>query len=247
MHEQIQYSKDGAVATIRLNRPEKKNALTMAMYGAMVEALADASGDAAVHAVAIVGGETFTAGNDIGDFLAAGALDEELPVVRFLYALATFDKPIVAGVRGAAIGLGTTLLMHCDAVVAGRSARFTMPFTKLGLVPEAGSSLLFPLIAGRTRASWYLLSGEPFGADDARAMGLATHVTADEDVERTTADVCAALADLPVNAVATTKQLIRGRASDAVRSAIRAELQAFEAALRSDEARMAFMKFMQRG
>lgn len=247
MSDALQYAKDGAVATIRFDRPEKKNALTVAMYGAMVEALADASADERIRAVAIVGGETFTAGNDIGDFLAAGGVGEDLPVVRFLRAVSTFEKPLIAGVRGAAIGIGTTLLMHCDGVVAGRSARFALPFTKLGLVPEAASSVLFALIAGRTRASWYLLSGEAFGADDAREMGLVTKVADDADVEGAVALMCGALAELPVNAVTNTKRLLRARTAEVVSAAMRDEFQAFEAALRSDEARMAFMKFLQRG
>ena len=247
MPDAIVYAKDGAVATIRLDRPEKKNALTVAMYAAMVDALADASSDDRVRALAIAGGETFTAGNDIGDFVAAGGVGEDLPVVKFLTALAAFPKPIVAGVRGAAVGVGTTLLMHCDAVVAGRSARFSLPFTKLGLVPEAASSVLFALIAGRTRASWYLLSGEPFGADAACDMGLVTRVTDDADVDSAVALMCGTLAELPPNAVANTKRLLRARTADVVSAAMRDEFQAFEAALRSDEARAAFMAFLKRG
>ena len=248
MSEQVLYSKDGAVATLRFNRPEKKNALTIAMYAGMVDALVDARDDDAVRAAAILGGDVFTAGNDIGDFIAAGAaVDEELPVVKFLRTIAAFPKPLIAGVKGAAIGVGTTLLMHCDAVVAGRSARFMTPFTKLGLVPEAASSVLFPLIAGRARASWYLLSGEQFGADEAREMGLITRVTDDADVDSTVASMCAAMAELPPNSVANTKLLIKMSTADAVASAMQDELRAFEVALHSDEARAAFMKFMQRG
>jgi enoyl-CoA hydratase/carnithine racemase len=247
MSDDLLYTKDGAIATIRFNRPEKKNALTVAMYAAMVEALDDARNDDVVRAVAILGGDVFTAGNDIGDFIAAGGISEDLPVVRFLQEISTFSKPLIAGVKGVAIGLGTTLLMHCDAVVAGTSARFMLPFTKLGLVPEAGSSVLFPLIAGRMRASWYLLSGEQFGAEEGCDMGLVTRVVDDAEVDGAVAIMCGQLAELPVNAVAMTKRLIKARTADVVAGAIQDELRAFEAALRSDEARMAFMKFMQRG
>lgn len=246
MSEQIIYSKDGAVASIRFNRPEKKNAITSAMYRAMVDALADAGSDPNVRIVGIFGGDVFTAGNDIADFLTAGALSEELPVVQLLRALVAFPKPILAGVKGIAIGIGTTLLMHCDAVVAGRSARFALPFVKLGLVPEAASSVLFPLIAGRMRASWLMLSGEQFGADEAKELGLLTRVTDDADVDGAVAMMCGILAELPPNALVTTKRLLKARFSEMVDRAMAEELVAFVAALHSDEARAAFMKFMKR-
>src|ERR1700678_3859197 len=159
MNEHILYSKDGAVASLRFNRPGKKNAITVAMYQALVDGLDDALRDDAIRAVGIYGGDVFTAGNDLGDFLAAGAQNphEDLLVIKLIRAMNAFPKPLLAGVKGVAIGFGTTMLMHCDAVVAGRSARFALPFVRLGLVPEAGSSVLFPLIAGRTRASWLML------------------------------------------------------------------------------------------
>ena len=249
MSEHILYAKDGAVASIRFNRPEKKNAITVAMYQALVDALDDAAKDPAVRAVGIFGAEgVFTAGNDLGDFLAAGALGgvEDLPVVKLLRALIAFPKPLLAGVKGPAIGIGTTLLMHCDAVVAGRSARFALPFVKLGLVPEAASSVLFPLIAGRSRASWFLLSGEQFGADEAKEMGLVTRVTDDADVDGAVAQMCGQLAELPPHALATSKRLLKARFAEAVDTAMTEELTAFTAALRSDEARAAFMKFLAR-
>jgi enoyl-CoA hydratase/carnithine racemase len=152
----------------------------------------------------------------------------------------------LAGVKGAAIGIGTTMLMHCDAVVAGRSARFGLPFARLGLVPEAGSSVLFPLIAGRTRASWLMLSGEQFGADEAKEMGLVTRVADDGDVDGAVATMCGALAELPPKALANTKRLLKARFADLVDRALEEELTAFAAALQSDEARAAFMKFLAR-
>jgi enoyl-CoA hydratase/carnithine racemase len=251
MSEHIIYHKDGALAALRFNRPEKKNAITVAMYQAMVDALDDAANDDAVHAVGIFGGNDFTAGNDLGDFLAAGitglASPEDIPVVKLLRTLIKFQKPLLAGVKGVAIGIGTTLLMHCDAVVAGQSARFALPFTRLGLVPEAASSVLFPLIAGRTRASWLMLSGEQFDADEAKEIGLVNRVTDDEHVDKAVSLMCGQLAELPPNAIVTTKRLLKARSTEWVNSAMDDELAAFFAALQSDEARSAFMKFISKG
>ncbi len=250
MSEHIVYRKDGAVASLRFNRPEKKNAITQAMYATLAEALADAAADADVRAVGLFGGDVFTAGNDIGDFLAAGSLGvdrlDDLAVAKFLRTLAAFPKPIVAGVKGAAIGIGTTMLMHCDAVVAGASARFAMPFTKLALVPEGASSVLFPLIAGRMRASWYLLSGEQFDAATASELGLVTKRCDDADVDGAVAMMCGVLAELPPNALATAKRLLKAPFAPLVDAAFAAEFESFAAALRSSEAREAFMAFMQR-
>jgi len=246
MIEEIQYTKEGAIASLRINRPQKKNALTVEMYTAMVDALQDASADQVIRVLGIFGGQDFTAGNDIGDFMAAGGFNEDTPVIRFLRAISTFEKPIVAGVKGVAIGIGSTMLMHCDAVVAGRSARFALPFTKLGLVPEAGSSVLLPLIAGRMRASWLMLSGEQFGAEEACNMGFVSRVADDHDVDGAVAMMCGILAELPPNAIATTKRLLKKHFAAAIDNAITEEARAFAAALQSDETRAAFMKFMQR-
>ncbi len=246
--EHIAYSKDGAVASIRLNRPEKKNAITLAMYRAMIDALGDAAADSTIRAVGIFGGDAFTAGNDIADFVAAaGDGNWDHAAIDFLQALLTFPKPLLAGVKGVAIGIGTTMLMHCDAVVAGRSARFGMPFVRLALVPEAGSSVLFPSIAGRMRASWLMLSGDQFGADEAKELGLVSRVTDDGDVDGAVAMMCGELAELPPNAIATTKRLLKAGLGSAVERAMNDENAAFAAALRSDEARAAFMKFMAGG
>ena len=242
----IRYTKEGAVASIRFERPEKKNAITVAMYSALAESLEDAASDAEVRSLGLFGGNDFTAGNDLGDFLSSGAFHEDMPVLRFLRTLREFPKPIVAGVKGVAIGVGTTMLMHCDAVVAGDGARFSLPFAKLGLVPEAGASLLFPLIAGRMRASWYLLSGEQFGASEARDMGLVTRVTDDADVDGAVAIMCGQLAELPPGAIATTKRLLKASFASLVETAMSEEVRAFATALRSEEARNALMRFMQR-
>jgi enoyl-CoA hydratase/carnithine racemase len=248
MSEQILYSKDGAIASLRFNRPEKKNAITVAMYQALLDGLNDAARDDAIRAVGIFGGEVFTAGNDLGDFLAAGAQNhgEELPVIKLIRAMIAFPKPLLAGVKGVAIGFGTTMLMHCDAVVAGRSARFALPFARLGLVPEAGSSVIFPLIAGRMRASWLMLSGEQFGAEEAHHIGLVTRVTDDADVDGAVTTMCGALAELPPKAIASTKRLLKARFADLVERAVSDETAAFGAALQAEEARAAFTKFLAR-
>src|SRR5262252_6341219 len=159
----------GKARTLVFNRPAKKNALTVAMYGMLADELAAASASPDVRAVVLTGaGDTFTAGNDILDFVAQPPVTDDSHVVRFLKALVAFPKPIVAAVNGAAIGVGTTMLLHCDLVLAVSSARFQFPFVKLGLCPEGGSSLLLPRMVGLQRASEALLWGEPFDADAAQ-------------------------------------------------------------------------------
>jgi len=183
MSEYVKVGRDGAVLVVTLARPEKKNALTGAMYEALIVAFAQASEEAEVGALLIEGsGGVFSAGNDIGDFLAyataPGSAMSDAPVTRFIYALARFAKPLVAAIDGQAVGLGATLCFHCDLVYASPNARFHMPFIDLGLVPEAASSLLAPQRFGRARASEYLLLGEPFDAEAARAGGLVNAVVA---------------------------------------------------------------------
>jgi len=238
------------VMTIRFDRQEKKNAMTAAMYAAAADALEAAAEASEVRVLLFLGRDDFSAGNDIADFLAAGAMQakiEELPVVRFLQRLAACEKPVVAGVNGVAIGIGTTLLLHCDGVVAGSTARFALPFVPLGLVPEAGSSLLLPLAIGRNRASWLLLSGDRFSAEEARAMGLLAEVVPDSEVEARARAMAAQLAALPPNAMRTTKRLIRRADSSALSAAMSAEFAAFGEAMRSEEARAAFMRFLTKG
>src|SRR5271166_6378182 len=152
------------VRVIRLDRPEKKNALTGEMYFGLIRALEEAAQAPRTRCVVITGGADFTAGNDIGDFLAYARKSETPPALLFLDALVAFAKPLIAAVRGVAVGVGTTMLLHCDGVVAGGTARFQVPFARLGLVPEAGSSLLLASVAGRGRSNWWLLSGEAFDA-----------------------------------------------------------------------------------
>ena len=171
------------VLTITFNRPAKKNAITAAMYQSLADALHGGDQDPAVRAILIVGQpEIFTAGNDLEDFMKVPPHSDTSPVFQFLHAISAAQKPIVAAVRGAAVGVGTTLLLHCDLVYAGRSAKFSMPFTQLGLCPEAASSLLLPQLIGYRQAAAKLLLGEAFGADEALAIGFVNQVLDDDAV-----------------------------------------------------------------
>lgn len=165
--EHVQVSHEGSVLAIVLNRPERRNAITVAMYATLADAVRSAAGDPGIRLITIRGeGADFTAGNDLMDFLSEARPDaiDELPVGRFLMALAENEVPLVAAVQGNAIGIGTTLLLHCDLVLADSEARFKMPFVELGLVPEAASSLILPRLSGRRAAARMLLLGESFGA-----------------------------------------------------------------------------------
>ena len=226
----------GPVLEITLNRPEKKNALTGAMYQAVETAFRSADGDPAIRVVLLTGtGDTFTSGNDIKDFQARAAINEATHASPFLTALSSLKKPLVAAVNGAAIGVGTTMLAHCDLVIAAQSARFVMPFTSLGLVPEAASSLLFPRLIGHQRASALLLLGEAIDADTARDWGLVYRVVADPELLTVARSVASRLAILPPEAVRRTKDLMKNGHPD-VTGRIEQELLLFRDRLRSPEA-----------
>ncbi len=238
---------DGPVRILRLNRPEKKNALTDAMYDILSDALESAAANAATRCVVIAGSPTaFTAGADLNDFLRA-AHGEGLrsQAVRFLHCLANAGKPLVAAVEGVAVGVGTTLLLHCDYAVAGDSARFQTPFVHLGLVPEAASSLLMPRLMGPRRAFELLVMGRPFGAADAKAAGLVNEVVPAGEAEAAALTAARHIATLPVEAVALSRRLIRGDAAEIVRR-IDEEAALFRERLKSDEARAAFEAFFSR-
>ena len=227
---------------LRLNRPEKKNAITQAMYATLANNLNSAAGDFAVRSVVISGeGKAFTAGNDIMDFM-----NEEItmssPVFHFLKAIHGFPKPLIAAVQGNAVGIGTTMLMHCDLVYAAPDTIFSMPFVTLGLVPEAGSSLLFPRLVGHAKASEIFLTGRSFGADEGLDMGLINSV----EVEPLTKALALAeiIADQPPSAVLNTKALLKSGSHIAVENVMLAEGELFRIALQSDETQGAFMKFM---
>jgi len=247
MTDLVLVTDDGPLRTVRMNRPDKKNALTLPMYDAMAEAIEGAPANKSLRCLLIAGAPSaFCAGNDIGDFLTmadGGALGA--PIVRFLHALARCDMPLVAAVQGNAVGVGTTMLMHCDHVVASSNARFATPFVGLGLVPEAASSLIGPRLMGHARAFALLVMGRPLTADDAKAAGLVNTVAAPENVENEAIAAASAIAALPPQAVLASRRLMRG-APDEIVARIDAEAEQFKARLKSAEARAAFEAFMQR-
>ena len=180
MSDVISTKSDEGVLTLTLNRPTKMNALTRQMYGALANGLNEAAGDFSVRAVIISSeGDHFTAGNDIKDFMENPPTSDDTEVAKFLGSLLNFPKPLLAAVKGNAVGVGTTMLLHCDVVLASPTANFSMPFTSLGLVPEAGSSYLFPALVGYQRAARIFLTGETFSASDAKEMGLVTTIASD--------------------------------------------------------------------
>ena len=250
MTKGIDIARVGAVMTVAFARPEKKNAITNAMYEALIEALKEAERDPEIAALALSGnGGVFTAGNDIGDFLAlatgAGGsrAPRDFPGFRFTLALAEFEKPLVAAVEGAAVGIGTTLCFHCDLVYAAPSARFQMPFVNLGLVPEAGSSLLAPLRFGRAKAAEFLLLAEPFDAAAALALGLVNAVAPEDAVLDHAINRAEALAAKPRQALLATRRLLRGDPA-ALKAKMEDEIRAFSAAIATQEARAAFQAFL---
>jgi enoyl-CoA hydratase/carnithine racemase len=242
-------SSASGVGEICIDRPAKKNALTTAMYSAMGEALDAFDGDDDVRVVTIRGGSDFTAGNDLADFLAAsmsGDMHKVEVVMGFLERLRDFSKPLVAAVRGNAVGIGTTLLLHTDVVVAGTSARFRLPFAALGLVPEAGSSLLLPLTVGRSRAAWLLMTGDFFNAEQALAMGLVAKVVEDDKTDQAAHAIATSLARLPSMALRETKRLMREPIEQDVRRQMDAETAAFIQCMSSDEFRAAATSLLKR-
>ena len=244
---EIEVLREGAVATIAINRPQRKNALTAEMYARMDAALVEAEGDEAVRAVVFRGQpDVFTAGNDLEDFMRRPPVDDDTPVFRFLHTVAGATKPLVAAVNGPAIGLGTTLLLHCEFVYAGDNARFQMPFTSLGLVPEFASSYLLPLIAGYQKAAELLLLGEAFGAEEARAAGFVTRVVPAAETFATAARTAAKLAALPASSVRATKALLRDAHRAAVAHQLRAEGDHFRRMLTGPAAREAFAAFFEK-
>lgn len=235
------------VATIEIARPEKKNALTVAMYQAMADALRAATADETVRAVLITGQPgVFTSGNDIEDFMQRQALNTESPVFAFMRALLDCDKPVIAAVTGAAIGIGTTMLLHCDFVFVSDEARLAMPFVTLGLVPEFASSLVVAARVGLPRAAEMLLLGDPFGPQQAVDAGLANAVLPAGEVLVHARRVAERFNTLPPGAVRDSKRLIRAPLREATLSAIAEEAEIFSRRLRSPEATEAFQAFFQK-
>lgn len=240
-------SKNAGILTIEFNRPDKKNAITAVMYQSMANALQDAEADDAVRAILFVGKpEIFTAGNDLSDFMLNPPSTENSPVFQFLRQISQAGKPVVAAVSGAAVGIGTTMLMHCDLVYAADNAKFSMPFAQLGLCPEAASSLLFPQIVGYQRAAEKLLLGESFSAADALAMGLVNRVVPVDQLREIALQQTAKLVALPAASIRMTKRLMKGNQQAAIAAKIAEEGQHFRAMLSAPEAKEAFSAFFEK-
>jgi enoyl-CoA hydratase/carnithine racemase len=245
MTEDVEVVREGAILSAAFARPQKKNAITGAMYEALIEAFEAAERDSDVGALVLSGKDgVFTAGNDIADFLAVAARGpSDFPAWRFVSKLAEFEKPLIAAVDGLAIGVGTTLCFHCDLVYAAPAARFQMPFVNLGLVPEAGSSLLAPQRFGRAKAAEFLLLADPFGAEEALQLGLVNAVLPQGELLAHAKSKAAELAAKPRAALLATRRLMRGD-PEALKARMAEEMHAFSAALKSPEAHAAFQAFL---
>ena len=245
MTDHVRVEREGDVLAITLARPERRNAITVAMYAALADAIESAAKDDDLRLITLNGeGQDFTAGNDLGDFMAELPRDgSDIPVWRLLRALAANQVPIVASVHGNAVGIGTTMLFHCDLVVADENTRFLMPFVDLGLVPEAASSLLLPRLAGRRKAARYLLLGEPFSAEEALDFGLVSHVAPSGQLEAVSGKVVDALRAKPKEALRLTQRLLRNGQSDDLLQRMELENGHFSERLTSDEVREAITRF----
>jgi enoyl-CoA hydratase/carnithine racemase len=236
-----------SVLSITMVRPERRNAITVAMYSALADAIEGAAADDAIRLITLEGqGEDFTAGNDLGDFLQAMPQPgdgQDIPVWRLLRALARNQVPLIAAVHGIAVGIGTTMLFHCDFVLAEEGSRFVMPFVDLGLVPEAASSLIFPTLAGRRRAARYLLLGEPFGVEQAMECGLASHAVAKGELKCALDTLVAALLAKPPEALRQTQALLRRVDTQQVLDRMELENGHFSERLQSDEVKQAITAF----
>lgn len=247
MSEHVTTSLDGGVLELRIDRAEKKNALTRPMYAALADALEAAAANDAVRCVLLCGsGDGFCAGNDLKDFVSgAPPLAEASPSRRFLAAISTHPKPIVAAVQGVAVGVGTTMLLHCDLVVLAEGAKLSLPFVKLGLVPEAASSLLLPRLAGHQRAAEMMLLGEPIDAAMAHAIGLANRVVPEVELMPTARGLATKLAAQAPTALRLTKALLKSRTTD-VPARMEEEGRHFTAQLQSAELKEAVAAFFEK-
>jgi len=244
---EIVVEKSEQVLRIQLNRPAKKNALTAGMYRAFADALRGADADPDVRVILVHGtSEAFTAGNDLQDFLANPPQGPESPVFAFLEAVTHVDKPLVAAVNGVAVGIGTTMLLHCDLVYAGQDAKFALPFVNLGLCPEAASSFLLPALAGYQRAAELLLLGEPFDAAKAHAVGIVTEVVPGHLAIEAAEQAARKLAAKPPASVRLTKQLLKTQTKAMMDAALAEELRHFAGRLVSAEAKEAFSAFLEK-
>jgi enoyl-CoA hydratase/carnithine racemase len=235
------------ILRVELNRPTKKNAMTSRMYTELADIFKEAAKEDGVRVVLWHGaGDAFSAGNDIEDFLKNPPGPGESLQARLMNALVDFDKPLIAAVRGAAIGGGTTMLLHCDFVYAGESARFQMPFINLAVLPEFGSSCLLPFSIGHVRAAELILLGSPFDARHARELGLVTQVVLDENLLAVATETARNLAAKPAGALQASKRLLKRSFREQVKAAMKAENEAFSVHVRSDEAKEALTAFLEK-
>jgi enoyl-CoA hydratase/carnithine racemase len=247
MSEAVRIGLADGVFHIEMARPEKKNALTAEMYRTMADALATAETDPSVRVILISGaGGNFTAGNDLADFLETPPMEESAPVFRFIKGFANLQKPFVAAVEGVAIGVGTTMLLHCDLAYAGSSARFALPFANLGLTPEAASSLLLPLCAGHARAAEMLMLGEVFSAQAALDAGIVNAVLPDGLVLEHAFERCRKLIAQPAESLRLTKQLMKHGQQALINDAMNVEAEVFKQRLVSPDAKEAFAAFFEK-
>jgi enoyl-CoA hydratase/carnithine racemase len=245
MSEHVRVEKQGAVLSVTLARPERRNAITIAMYAALAEAVEQAAADASIRILTFRGeGQDFAAGNDLADFLQARpGGEEEIAVWRFLRALVACETPLIAAVHGNCVGIGTTMLLHCDLVIAEEGTRFSLPFVDLGLVPEAASSLLLPRLAGRRLAAKLLLLGETFGVDEALSVGLVSHRAAAGELSATLKGIVEQLLAKPAEALRATQRLLRRGTNDEILERMRLESGVFAERLSSAEVREAISAF----
>jgi enoyl-CoA hydratase/carnithine racemase len=243
----INTERSGSILRIELNRPARKNAMTSAMYSTMADVLNDAAKDDDLRVVLWHGaGDSFCAGNDLGDFMKNPLGPGDSPQSRLMTAFLNFDKPIVAAVQGVAIGGGTTVLTHCDVVYAGQSAKFQTPFINLGLVPEFGTSYSMPARIGYLRAAELILLGEPFDAARAAYMGLVTRVVPDQNLLATASETAQKLAEKPAGALQACKRLMRQASREHTEQAMKVELAEFSSRLHSEDAKEAFTAFFEK-
>ena len=247
MSEPVLVARAGGVCEVRLNRPEKPNAITFLMYEQLTRALSAAQAEQTVRAVLLSGeGASFSAGNDLQDFLSGPALSAAHPAMQFLRTLATFDKPLLAAVQGQTVGIGVTMLLHCDLIVAARGTQLSLPFVALGLVPEAGSSLLLPRLIGHQRAAELLFLGQPFNAETAYRLGLVNSVVEEGSLLEEARTLARAVAQQPPEALVATRRLLRGDTGELL-ARIEEEARIFGAQLQSEEFRARVRAFLTRG
>ncbi len=243
----IRFHVEQGIATLAFHRPEKKNAITSAMYQSLADHLKEADRDEAVRVIVITGdGGMLTAGNDLEDFLKNPPQGDNSPVVQFMNALRATAKPVIAAVPGIAIGVGTTLLLHCDLVYAADSAKFAMPFTSLGLCPEFASSVLLPRIVGYQRAAEKLLLGETFDAAEAERIGIVNRVLPAAELPTFVAAQAAKLAALPAESLRVSKQLMKADLQTPIAAAMLTEMQHFTRLLQGPDAKEAFTAFLEK-